>query len=300
MTLHLSSKLTLLLTFYILNPHSAGGQSTVSITSFGAYRSQPSCVQNCIWNVSVDDDLIAFISCTSPWQNDCYCRTASASSASSFLSSCVIKSCSTMPPESSPAIAVYNDYCTQTTGQDVSIVSYTAYQSLPSCVRNCVWHPATGDDLVPFLGCTSPWKNSCYCQTASASSASSFLSSCVVSKCAITVYQDYCTTAGAQAIGLTTAATLLPTSTSSPEPTSALPISTSPPRSTGTGGGLSLSDKIALGVGLPSSICAVLALCLSLWLCARKKSNGKVIPVKESLGEIGRSLTLRRHYSQRG
>lgn len=83
----------------------------------------------------------------------------------------------------------------------VSIVSVQPYLEQRSCVQFCLWHPGGDDDLAPFLKCTSPWLNACYCRNDLASSVSSFLTSCVNQGCsshsedfdrAVSVYHGYC------------------------------------------------------------------------------------------------------------
>ena len=95
--------------------HSA---STVSIVSDSGYISERTCAQNCVWHVGVSDDLITFLGCgnSDGWQNSCYCRSDLQSSASSFLTSCVNKACSTNPVDLASAISIYSTYCTDAVG----------------------------------------------------------------------------------------------------------------------------------------------------------------------------------------
>jgi hypothetical protein len=89
----------------------------------------------------------------------------------------------------------------------VSVSSYGPYIDQRDCVKQCLWHTSATDDLIVAVGCSSPWVNECYCQSEQANTASSFLSSCVASRCstpstspiitsALVVYDDYCSSVG--------------------------------------------------------------------------------------------------------
>ncbi|KAK3355408.1 hypothetical protein B0H65DRAFT_451904 [Neurospora tetraspora] len=104
----------------------------------------------------------------------------------------------------------------------VSIFSYTPYLQQRECVKDCIWHSGfTAKDLIVALGCSGPWVNECYCSGNDnyehASTASSFLQSCVADSCrtpstdmlvtsAFGVYNEYCAEAG-MAIPLVVAST---------------------------------------------------------------------------------------------
>ncbi len=200
-----------LLTFRVLRIEAA---VPVSFSSFPAYLDQRDCVKLCLWHVNALDDLIAVIGCSPPWVNECFCLPELASSAADFLSSCVASRCTA--PRTAPAItsalSAYNSYCSYN-GYSVptvaSIQSYSAYVSQPNCVQQCVWNPAhlPSDDLMPAIGCSAPWDNSCLCNTALAGTAGTFLSTCIASKCstgvdapqvtdALSLYDGYCSAAG--------------------------------------------------------------------------------------------------------
>jgi hypothetical protein len=89
----------------------------------------------------------------------------------------------------------------------VSFLSYPAYLEQVECVKLCLWHVSAVDDLIVQIGCSSPWVNECFCKAELASSASSFLSGCVASRCtapstapavtsALSAYNEYCSTNG--------------------------------------------------------------------------------------------------------
>ena len=85
--------------------------STVSIMSAQPYLEQRSCVQFCLWHPGENDDLAPFLDCTSPWLHSCYCRNDLASSASSFLTSCVNQGCPSHSEDFRRAVSVYDGYC---------------------------------------------------------------------------------------------------------------------------------------------------------------------------------------------
>ncbi len=186
----------------------------VSFSSFPAYLDQRDCVKLCLWHVNAVDDLIAVIGCSPPWVNECFCLPELASSAADFLSNCVASRCTA--PRTAPAVtsalSAYQSYC-HSNGYFVptvaSIQSYSAYVSQPNCVQQCVWNSAhlPSDDLMPAIGCSAPWDNSCLCNTARLDTAGTFLSTCIASKCstgvdapqvtnAISLYGAYCSAAG--------------------------------------------------------------------------------------------------------
>ena len=89
----------------------------------------------------------------------------------------------------------------------VSFLSYPAYLEQVECVKLCLWQVRTLDDLIAAIGCSPPWVNECFCKAELASSASSFLSGCVASRCtapstapavtsALAAYNEYCSANG--------------------------------------------------------------------------------------------------------
>lgn len=82
---------------------------TVSIKSAAGYLVARSCVQGCLWTGS--SEIVYEIGCSSPYYNQCYCNLDQASSATSFLSSCIPKSCSNSGPDVATAVGLYMDYC---------------------------------------------------------------------------------------------------------------------------------------------------------------------------------------------
>lgn len=193
--------------------------ASVSISRYSAYLNQVGCVKDCVWLDATLDDLIAKVGCSSPWVNGCFCRPEAASSAASFLSSCVSSRCSTLESTSlavTSAVLVYNGYCSDN-GYSIptvaSIKSYSAYESQPGCVKRCLWSPdqssnVNSNNFAAAVDCQAfPWENACVCSSAKADSARAFLTTCVASNCgvatdasqvtaAVSVHADYCSSAG--------------------------------------------------------------------------------------------------------
>jgi hypothetical protein len=164
--------------------------------------------------------------------------------------------------------------------QDVSIYSDPGYVTERACGQGCLYYYGV-DDLASFIGCAT--ENGCFCRADFGTSVSSFLNSCVGSRCstdsipntaaeittAISIYNHYCSAAvGAAFVGLSTAAVTTGPAVSSPsmtvatttnagvaETNSGTPLTSSP-------GGLSQSDKIAIGVGLGTGLPSI---AIGLW-----------------------------------
>lgn len=83
---------------------------TVTITDIDAFSEQVSCVQQCLYGSS-GDKLNKYLGCTYPYVEECYCRPSFESVASSFLTSCVVKSCTISVDNAQRAVSVYNHYC---------------------------------------------------------------------------------------------------------------------------------------------------------------------------------------------
>ena len=86
----------------------AADLKTLSIASANDYLVSRSCVKDCLWS---DGGWVgSLIGCGSPYYNQCYCNANLASSATSYLSSCAIKYC-TSEPDATSAVKVYAGYC---------------------------------------------------------------------------------------------------------------------------------------------------------------------------------------------
>lgn len=190
----------------------------------------------------------------------------------------------------------------------ISIHSLQAYSTARPCAAGClvyngIWVCGVNagyHDLGKDLGCGCGPNNACFCSTGLASSASSYISSCVSAKCSsfgdvggdltsmLGLYNGYCQTANVEVVstvlastttaadaqkstGATTHATARSTD-SGPVRASASDTATSTKEATEAEGkedeGLSKSDIIALatglGVGIPSLLVGAWALHLQL------------------------------------
>ncbi|PVH81574.1 hypothetical protein DL98DRAFT_514707 [Cadophora sp. DSE1049] len=86
----------------------AADLKTLSIASANDYLVSRNCVKDCLW--SSGGWVGSLIGCGSPYYNQCYCNANLASSATSYLSSCAIKYC-TSEPDATSAVNVYAGYC---------------------------------------------------------------------------------------------------------------------------------------------------------------------------------------------
>ncbi|PVH94932.1 hypothetical protein DM02DRAFT_675849 [Periconia macrospinosa] len=107
---------TLLLAF--LAPHVARPQATQTISSYPAYQSLRACGQSCFYNEVKHDILGSNLKCCKQQycadqaDEQCYCREDLAPKATSWLSLCIDKRCSS-PVDFTSAVNVYDSYCTR-------------------------------------------------------------------------------------------------------------------------------------------------------------------------------------------
>ena len=202
--------LLIILTLHLLSNLSYAA-IPVSISKFSPYLEQRACVKSCIWAGGFSD-LVSRIGCNSPRVNECYCQFEAASTASWFLSGCVARACATTSDAQivTSACSVYGAYCAANNLPipTVASINYSEYLSMPTCVRDCLWHAGQDtDDLMPNMGCRAPWDNGCLCNATLARTGSAFISTCVASRCgaptngmqvtsALSVHEDYCSSAG--------------------------------------------------------------------------------------------------------
>jgi hypothetical protein len=88
--------------------------STVSIANYPGLGQQHGCVQTCLNGNGVFTDVSGGpLSCDTPYVNNCFCATASAALASSFLSSCASSRCDAgdLPDDVTSAVSIYDGYC---------------------------------------------------------------------------------------------------------------------------------------------------------------------------------------------
>jgi hypothetical protein len=95
--------------------HTAIGQ-TVSLTENPVYQSQRPCVRYCFerygFHAPGPDSLAYYMNCdANQILNDCFCRPDLQSEATSILSSCVMRDCSSKTADVSIAVGIYTHYC---------------------------------------------------------------------------------------------------------------------------------------------------------------------------------------------
>ena len=160
-----------------------------------------------------------------------------------------------------------------------SVSDLDTYSSQRACAQKCYYDRdfAGGyytNRIASVLRCDTPCQDSCCCRSDLQSVAESYLSSCVSSLCdrntidilnAVSVYVGYCTPKYMPPTTTQAQATSQQSSPGSNSPqftasrTSSITHDPSgsgvqyPPQ--GSGSGLSRSDKISLGVGIPSALC---------------------------------------------
>jgi hypothetical protein len=97
----------------------------------------------------------------------------------------------------------------------VTIGDFNGFSQQHECVQTCLGD-AEGFDLGGALQCDQPYVNGCYCASTAAAAASSYLTSCVNSRCltgdlpsdvtsVVSIYDYYCLTAGYTLPGFTPA-----------------------------------------------------------------------------------------------
>jgi hypothetical protein len=86
---------------------------SVSITDGTAFLSLRSCAQGCIGSTNSGPLFLASgqLSCQSPYDNSCFCRSDLQQKADSYLRSCINKAC-TNTLDASSAVSMYDTYCT--------------------------------------------------------------------------------------------------------------------------------------------------------------------------------------------
>jgi len=115
---------------------------SVSITDGSAFSSLRSCARSCIGSTQSGPLFLASeLSCPSPYDNSCFCRSDLQQKADSYLSSCINRVCSNTLDANSGA-SIYDAYCTSaghvvvaaTTGTQSTLTTSLVYIALlPQC-----------------------------------------------------------------------------------------------------------------------------------------------------------------------
>lgn len=88
--------------------------ATVSIYNDSTFKAQRLCALECILcnygTYGQHDCLASTLSCSSPLENECYCRSDLQSAAISYIASCVSSACSNTN-DVATAVGIYTQYC---------------------------------------------------------------------------------------------------------------------------------------------------------------------------------------------
>ena len=276
-------------------------QNTVSLFSWPEYQLLRSCAQICIWGYS--GSVADTIGCPSPWYDECVCNAQYEASAASHVASCVNSLCTVGAKVDGPtAVAAYTDYCYSagftTSGQaaptmsldlhTVSLFQDSGYKLLRNCAQACIW--GYSGSVADFIGCPSPWYNSCVCNINQQPFAAKNVGNCITTRCtgtqdvstAMEVYTNYCSGAGYE-LGVATATTVTGGNPLTPTifPGNPTPTLTSPtqPANTHSGSGSGSGQPLLttggiIGVAI-SAGCSVLGLIFGIAFKIWKHNQAK-------------------------
>lgn len=108
----------LILTCLILFvPTFVDAESSISLDALPAYTVLRECARECLYcpKCLFVMDVGSKIGCGEngdpPYFDSCFCRSDLAPSASSYLTSCIRRSCSSQPADITSAVSIYDDYC---------------------------------------------------------------------------------------------------------------------------------------------------------------------------------------------
>jgi hypothetical protein len=158
----LSSLLSLVLLTTTLVSAANGPTAPVSIFYESAYVTARPCAAFCLWDTIFHSiDVANALSCGDSAINGCYCQADFASSASSYVSSCIRKGCANLEgvtEEVQTMMALYNGYC-QTANADgvitAAVVESVAATEKSSSTRTVSLKPATGGNQNALASPTS-------------------------------------------------------------------------------------------------------------------------------------------------
>jgi hypothetical protein len=127
---------------------SADGPGTITIDSLPAYSSQRPCVQYCLYSGQPNGAGAVnwAFGCTNP--NSCVCRADLASSASSFLTTCVNICCQSATIDVNNAVSIFNAYCNAATASSTNIATTTVGSSSSGSTTTSSQTPTTSPQPV--------------------------------------------------------------------------------------------------------------------------------------------------------
>jgi hypothetical protein len=106
----------------------------ISIESYSAFLGLRSCAGNCLLNQGplsqYAPDLVSYIGCENGRYNTCYCNSGIVTQASSFVSSCVSKTCGEVADVTS-AVQAWEGYCSDA-GYPLGNLAVTTAETLTS------------------------------------------------------------------------------------------------------------------------------------------------------------------------
>lgn len=144
---------SLLSTFLFLCPAVSQISATVSIYNNPAFTSQRLCAIECILcgygTYGQHDCIAAALSCSSPLQNNCYCRSDLQPAAISYVASCVSSACSNTVDVNN-AVGIYTQYC-ETADQTTSYVPASTTQAATTTLVGASKSSTTGLSLSNVL-----------------------------------------------------------------------------------------------------------------------------------------------------
>jgi hypothetical protein len=188
-------------------------KATVSIAEYTEW----SYLRSCERRILSEDDWMGgeAFKCTYPFDNNCYCNTARAPIATSYISSIVYSYCKDFASDYTAVANLYSQYCSDVSAgvqppfhatpltDTVTVTDLSAWGSLGECGRRIL----SEDDWLrgEALKCPSPWYNNCYCNANLGPVATSYISSCIFTYCktvsaefpsVLDVYNQYCGSLG--------------------------------------------------------------------------------------------------------
>jgi hypothetical protein len=118
--------ISFLLSIFLILPSTCGQGATVTIEELSAYNTQPTDVQECLWEPG-HRDVASTVGCPSPIANSCYCPTGIVQQAAilSAITGCMTYWYSaTGGLDVAAATSVYSEYCqnaVSATGQPIPV-----------------------------------------------------------------------------------------------------------------------------------------------------------------------------------
>jgi len=92
-------------------------QNSISIFEDSSYQNLRKCAQSCLlYGPHFTDGLVNGLDCLMSPYDACYCRADLSATASTFMSTCILRKCSYNADDYTSAFAAYTGYCDQAAG----------------------------------------------------------------------------------------------------------------------------------------------------------------------------------------